>query len=584
MAKQEQESKPVILAIDDEQEELAKLEDELTSRYGSHYEVLCLSSPEEALRILQELVEAGQGIPLVLADQWTNSMTGVELLSIAKSLDAQIKRGLLVSWGSWGDPATAKAIVEAMTLGQIDYYVLKPWQVSDEFFHRTVTAFLHEWARARPHGPGRITIVGNPASRRSHELRNLLSRQRVEHVFLAVDSPEGQELLSRAGVNADRLPVALMNKRATIDPVLMKDEVLIDPSDSKIAGALGLRTQLDRDRSFDVTVIGAGPAGLAAAVYGASEGLRTLVVEKMAVGGQAGSSSLIRNYLGFARGISGSELAAQAYQQAWVFGTTFLMMQGTSSIRAEGGGFVVECSSRNEAWTRAIVLATGMTYRRLGVPALEELIGAGVFYGAATSEAQALRGRRVFVIGGGNSAGQAAIHLAKHATSVSILVRSESLAESMSDYLIKEITASANIEVRKMTQVVDGGGEGHLQYLVVRDGSGSETTEPADALFILIGAVPHTDWLPDEILRDQWGFVLTGPDVPTGSAPSAPTPLLLETSMPGVFAAGDVRHGSVKRVSSAVGEGSMAIRSVHEHLQSGPSPSTPTPRPRHARR
>ena len=549
-------SKPVILAVDDDRAELKRVRDELAGRYGGHYEIRCLSSSEEALRMLGELVEAGRGVPLVLADRSMRDPTGVELLAAAKGLDAGIKRGLLVPWGAWGDEETTEEIVEAMTLGLIDYYVLKPWQSPDEFFHRTVTAFLHEWARTRPHGPARITIIGKAGARRSYEIRDLLSRHRVEHSFHSVDSPEARVLMDRANASAETLPVAIVRN----------GKLLVDPSDTEIADACGLRTHLNTDKSFDVAIIGAGPAGLAAAVYGASEGIRTLVVERGAVGGQAGSSSLIRNYLGFARGISGSELAAQAYQQAWVFGTTFLMTLTTTAIRREEGGFMVALSDGEEAWTKAIVLAIGVSYRRLGVPALEELVGAGVFYGAAASEAQALQGRHVFVVGGGNSAGQAALHLAKHAATVSILVRSDSLAESMSDYLIKEIGAARNIEVRYETRVVDGGGEGRLQSLVLSNESDQVETVPADALFIMIGAQPHTDWLPDEIERDKWGFILTGGDL-TESRSSATGPLLLETSMFGVFAAGDVRSGSVKRVASAVGEGSIAIRSVHEHLQ-----------------
>jgi len=549
-------SRPVILAVDDDKVELGRVKEELASRYGGHYEVSCMNSSDGALRLLGELVEAGRPIALVLADRSMQAPSGVELLAAAKALDAGIKRGLLVPWGAWGEEEATEEIVEAMTLGLIDYYVLKPWQSPDEFFHRTVTAFLHEWARNRPFGPARITIVGRSGARRSYEIRDLLSRHRVEHTFHPVDSPEGRALMSQANASADALPVAIVRN----------GKVLVDPSDTEIADACGLRTHLDADKSFDVVVVGAGPAGLAAAVYGASEGIRTLVVERGAVGGQAGSSSLIRNYLGFARGISGSELAAQAYQQAWVFGTTFLMTQTTTTIRRQGGGFVVALSNGEEAWTKAIVLATGVSYRRLGVPALEELVGTGVFYGAAASEAQALQGRHVFVVGGGNSAGQAAIHLAKHASTVSILVRSESLAESMSDYLIKEIGAVRNIEVRFGTRVVDGGGEGRLQSLVLGNASDHNERVPADALFIMIGAEPHTDWLPAEIERDKWGFILTGRDVLEGKA-TPDRPLLQETSMLGVFAAGDVRYGSIKRVASAVGEGSIAIRSVHEHLQ-----------------
>jgi thioredoxin reductase (NADPH) len=334
-----------------------------------------------------------------------------------------------------------------------------------------------------------------------------------------------------------------------------------------MAAACGLKTRLEEGETFGVVVIGSGPAGLAAALYGASEGIKTLVVERGVVGGQAGSSSMIRNYLGFARGISGSELAAQAYQQAWVFGATFLMTQEVIAIERSDHGFLVTLSQGQRVATTAVVLANGVSYRRLGVKPLEDLLGAGVFYGAAASEAPALKGRRVFIIGGGNSAGQAAIHLGKHAASVTIVVRRGSLAESMSDYLIKEVGAAGNLDVRFRSQVVDGGGDSRLQHLVLRDlDSGIDQRVDADALFIMIGAEPHTNWLPSEIVRDRWGFVLTGDDVPLAIRSIPGRPLPLETSMLGVFAAGDVRYGSIKRVASAVGEGSAAIRSLHEYL------------------
>jgi thioredoxin reductase (NADPH) len=550
------EDRSVILAVDDDQGDLVRISDELSTRYGRHYEVRCTSSPTEAADTLRSLVEAGRNVALVLADQWMPSMTGVELLAVAKGLDSDIKRGLLVSWGAWGDEATAKAIVEAMTFGGIDYYVLKPWRVADEFFHRTVTSFLHEWARNKPLGIARVILVGQERSRRSYELRNFLSRHRIEHSFYPADSPEGRTVLE--DLDTVELPVA-----QTLD-----GKTLVNPTDAEIAAACGLKTHLEGEETFGAVVIGSGPAGLAAAVYGASEGIKTLVVERGVVGGQAGSSSMIRNYLGFARGISGSELAAQAYQQAWVFGTTFLMTQEVTAIERGAGGLVVTLSGGQRVATTAIVLANGVSYRRLGVQPLEDLVGAGVFYGAAASEAHALKGRPVFIVGGGNSAGQAAIHLAKHAASVDIVVRSASLAEGMSDYLIKEIEAASNLAVRLRSQVVDGGGDGRLEHLVLRDlDSGVEERLEADALFIMIGAQPHTDWLPDEIERDHWGFVLTGDDVSSGSGSSPDRPLPLETSMLGVFAAGDVRHGSIKRVASAVGEGSAAIRSVHEHLR-----------------
>ena len=550
------EERPVILAVDDHADDLKLISEELITRYGHHYEVMCSSSIEGAIT-LRELIDAGRNIALVLADKGTPPVTGVELLVAAKEFDSDIKRGLLVRWGDWGDESTAKTIVDAMTFGEIDYYVLKPWRSPDEYFHRTVTAFLHEWVRNRSVGIARVTLVGLEGSRRSFELRNFLSRHRIEHIFLVADSPEGREELQ--GHDSAVLPIA-----KTLD-----GKTLVNPTDAEMAEACGLKTRLEEGETFGAVVIGSGPAGLAAALYGASEGIKTLVVEREVVGGQAGSSSMIRNYLGFARGISGSELVAQAYQQAWVFGTTFLMTKEVVSIARQGDGFVVKLSGGQETSTTSIVLANGVSYRRLGIPALEELVGAGVFYGAAASEAHALRGRRVFIVGGGNSAGQAAIHLAKHSASVSIVVRSGSLADSMSDYLIKEVGAAPNLDVRLRSQVVEGGGEGRLQYLVLRNmDSGLDQRVHADALFIMIGAEPHTDWLPAEIKRDRWGFILTGEDVPPQIRARPGRPLPLETSMLGVFAAGDVRHGSIKRVASAVGEGSAAIRSLHDHLDS----------------
>ncbi|MGH2774463.1 MAG: FAD-dependent oxidoreductase [Actinomycetota bacterium] len=550
------EDQPVILVVDRDQDDLARISDELHTRYGGHYEVMCMSSVSEGADALSDLTNAGRNVALVLADKGAPPMTGVELLKVAKGLDSETKRGLLVPWGAWGDEATAKAIVDAMTFGEIDYYVLKPWRSPDEFFHKTVTAFLHEWARNKPLGEVRVTLVGKESSRRSYDLRNFLSRHRIEHVFYLAESPDGRAFLKDRHDAA--LPVAVTHG----------GEFLENPTDAAMAEACGLKTHLDGNETFGAVVIGSGPAGLAAAVYGASEGIKTLVVERGVVGGQAGSSSMIRNYLGFARGISGSELAAQAYQQAWVFGTTFLMMQEVTAIERGGAGLVVTLSGGQQVGTTAIVLANGVSYRRLGVKPLEDLVGAGVFYGAAASEAHALRGRRVFIVGGGNSAGQAAIHLAKHAASVSIVVRSQSLVETMSDYLIKEVEAAPNLDVRLRSQVVDGGGDGRLQHLVLSDlDSGVDERVEADALFIMIGAEPYTDWLPDEIERDRWGFVLTGDDVSHAPGSSPDRPLPLETSMLGVFAAGDVRHGSIKRVASAVGEGSAAIRSVHEHLR-----------------
>ena len=379
-----------------------------------------------------------------------------------------------------------------------------------------------------------------------------------------VGGPEGQRLLEEAGAAGTALPVVLMSD----------GRVLAAPARTEVAAALGVATR-PSDGRYDVTVIGAGPAGLAAAVYGASEGLSTVVLEPEALGGQAGTSSLIRNYLGFPSGVSGGELALRAYNQAFSFGAEYVYGSPACGLRPEGPELVVTMADGSEVRSRAVVVATGMAYRRLGVPALDALTGAGVFYGAAASEAKAMKDRHVFVVGGANSAGQAAIHLARYAAQVTVLVRGRSLADSMSEYLIREIESAPNITVRCRVAVTGGAGQGRLERLTLTGTeSGAAETVDAGALFVLIGAEPRTQWLPGAVRRDQSGFVLTGTDLlqdgrPDQEWPLRRMPMFLESSLPGVFAVGDVRHGSVKRVAAAVGEGSTAIRLVHDHLRAG---------------
>jgi len=403
--------------------------------------------------------------------------------------------------------------------------------------------------------------VGEEWAPQSHELRELLGRNGVPFGFYAAGSPDGQRLLEEAGAAGKALPVAVMPD----------GRVLPAPSPTEVAEALGMATRPPGD-CYDVTVIGAGPAGLAAAVYGASEGLSTVVLEPEAIGGQAGTSSLIRNYLGFPSGVSGGDLAVRAYNQAFSFGAEYVYGNPARGLRPEGAQLVVTMADGSEARSRAVVIATGMAYRRLGIPALDELTGAGVFYGAAASEAKAMKDRHVFVVGGANSAGQAAIHLARYATQVTVLVRGRSLANSMSDYLIREIESAPNVTVRCRVAVTGGAGQGRLERLTLTDlESGAAETVAAGALFVLIGAEPHTQWLPGAVRRDPSGFLLTGTDLLQDGRVPEPWPLrrqpmLLESSLPGVFAAGDVRHGSVKRVASAVGEGSIAIHLVHRYL------------------
>jgi len=543
----------MLLAVDGDPDALGRVEQELRDRYKSSYRVVGTRRPDEALALLTEVADAGEDVALVLAAQWLPEMTGSELLERVRRLHPQAKRGLLVSWGEWGERQTAEAIFDSMALGRIDYYVLRPATSPDELFHQAISSFLLEWTEAHLIAPHTVRVVADAWAGRAYELRDTLQRCAVPHAFHLSDSEEGRVVLAKSGAGA-RLPLM----------VLPDGRVLSDPTNTEIADATGGWIDPDRDE-FDVVIIGAGPAGLSAAVYGASEGLETLVVDEGGVGGQASSSSLIRNYLGFPRGVSGRRLAEQAYEQAWVFGGYFVHMHRVESLSRDGDRLQVTLAGGRRISARAMILATGAAYRRLGVPALETLSGAGVFYGGPASEAPAMAGKDAYIVGGANSAGQAALHLARYARRVTFVVRAQSLRAGMSDYLVKEVEATPNVEVRVGCEVVGGGGDGRLEYLVLGEGAtGEEETVTADGLFVLIGARPQTDWLPSEIARDRHGFLLTGPDLTDDHGwPLDRRPLRLETSMPGVFAAGDVRHGSVKRVASAVGEGSIAIQLVH---------------------
>jgi len=557
-------NKPVLLVVEDNPEDLDRIARELGKRYGADYRVVCESSTEAGMRKLRECEAADEDVALVLADQWVQKMTGAEFLARARHVYPTAKRVMLVSQG---DATIRKPLLRSTALGQIDYYVGKPWRSPDEQFHRVITEFLDEWTSVHRPGFVALRIVGEGWSARSHEIKDLWSRSRVPLEFHAADSEEGKQLLARWSVGSDRLPVV----------VIFDQHVLVDPSNAEMVDAFaksvpfGMNIRSDQ-RRFELVIVGAGPAGLAAAVYGASEGLDTLVVDRETFGGQAGTSSLIRNYLGFSRGISGQELAAQAYTQAWLFGASFDFARHAKGLHCAGKELVVTLSDGTEVAGRTVLIATGVFYRRLGVPSLEALQGAGVFYGAAVTEAQATEGREVHVVGGGNSAGQAVMHLSKYASKVTLLVRGPSLAASMSEYLITEIEAAENIEVRFNTSVIDGGGKGRLEYLALKNTvSGSTETARTAALFVLIGAEPHTGWLPESIIRDRSGYVVTGQDLSSDGHlhegwPLERSPMVLETSVPGVFAAGDVRHGSIKRVASAVGEGSVTVPLIHSYL------------------
>jgi thioredoxin reductase (NADPH) len=552
--------RPVIIAVDDDPSSIGHISTELERRYDRDYQILFSTSAWEAVELLERMQRSGDRVALVLADQWMPELTGPELLALVPDLHPQAKRALLVGWGDWGDEPTADAIREAMALGRIDYYALKPWKSPDEYFHRTVSEFLHEWSRADASVPQEINVVADPWSPRAHEIRNLLTRNGVPHVFHPNNSPDGEAVLRQAGQAGATKPVVVM----------LDGRTFVDPSNAELARGYGAMTELEGRREFDVVIVGAGPAGLAAAVYASSEGLRALVVERESIGGQAGSSARIRNYLGFARGVSGAELAQRAYQQAWVFGTTFLLMREVTELRAEGDDHVLAVSDGSEVRAHAVILAMGVSYRRLDIPALERLHGSGVFYGSSPSEAARFTGGQVYVVGGGNSAGQAAVHLSRYAERVTLVVRAATLASSMSQYLRNEIEAIPCIDVRLSTEVVDGTGEGRLEALTLRT-AGTTSAVPADALFMLIGARPHTEWLPADVARDGQGYLVTGIDVARDAAAAGwrleRPPLVFETSVPGVFAVGDIRAQSVKRVASAVGEGSVVMQQVHQYLE-----------------
>ena len=553
--------KPVILAVDDDLSSIGHISGELQRRYDRDYRVVFETSSTAALEQLERMAERGERVALVMADQWMPDLTGAALLSRVKEIHPQTKRALLIGWGDWADEATADAVRAAIATGCVDYYVLKPWKSPDELFHRAVTEYLHEWSREDASTPHELTIVAPRLAPRGHELRDLLTHNRVPHVFLTPDSVDGASLLERSGHPRTDVPVVVLNDGKT----------LVDPSDREVVEAYGVMTRLSPGADFDVAIVGAGPAGLAAAVYASSEGLRALVIERRAIGGQAGSSSMIRNYLGFSRGVAGNDLTQRAYQQAWVFGTQFLLTHEAACVRCGYDTHVIDLKDGEEVRAGAVILAMGVTYRTLDIPALQALKGSGVYYGASPSEGPQFAGGRVYLVGAGNSAGQAAIHIAKFAERCALVVRGESLEKSMSTYLIHEIEASSNIDVLLRTEVVDGRGDTQLEGLTLRGADGSTTDVDADALFVLIGAQPHTDWLPPEIARDQHGFVVTGADLSHDRLLDdwtlARVPYPFETSFPGVFAVGDIRSRSVKRVASAVGEGSVVIQHVHKYFQ-----------------
>ena len=550
------------MGVDDQPESRDRLRAELVGRYGHDYRVVIESSPVDALATLRALHAGNEPIAVVMASLWMSEMNGCDMLSAVRDILPRTKRAVLIPFGGWGDEATAEAIRTGVANGCIDYYLLKPWKAPDEAFHRTLGEFLHEWSRIYEGYPNEIIVLAERGSPRGHELCSLLTRNGIPHHYVPSDSPDGESRLAALGLAGRREPIV----------TVIGGTVLVDPSNRELAKSYGIATSLVGSPEVDVAIIGAGPAGLAAAVYGSSEGLDTIVIEREAIGGQAGSSAMIRNYLGFARGISGAELAQRAYQQAWVFGTRFLTMREITVLECGRRFHSLTTSDGEQLRARAVVLAMGVTYTRLGLPALEQLLGRGVFYGASPAEAKQVEGARVFLVGAGNSAGQAAMHLAKWAREVTMVVRSDSLAKTMSAYLIHEIAAAKNVSVRLRTRIVDGSGAQALESLTLaNDAAGTTEVVKADALFVLIGARPRTSWLPRDIKVDGHGFVITGTDLTHEKLlddwPLVRTPQLYETSVPGIFAAGDVRSHSLKRVASSAGEGAGVIREIHHYLE-----------------
>jgi thioredoxin reductase (NADPH) len=553
----------VILIISDHERQREELTADLEHRFGNDYEVRACGSPaaDDALR---PVIPEGTHMAAVIVavDLPASGRSGVDVLRRVRSQHPTARRILLVDRGRWHD----HPVREAMVLGEVDSYLFVPWSPRERWLYQPMSEYLADWSQTQPPELISVTVVGEQWEERSHHLRDLLSRALLPYEFLPATSDAGRSVLATAGEDGTRLPIVRFRSGL----------VLVEPTDGEILDALGFRAE-PVDLTCDVAIVGGGPSGLSAAVYAASEGLRTVVVEPSMPGGQAGASSMIRNYLGFPRGISGAQLTNRALEQAWLFGAEFLLARQAVSLAADGDARVVTTDTGDVLRARTVVIATGVSWRRLRVPALERLVGSGVFYGAAAAEADAMTGRPVFVVGGGNSAGQAALHLARSAAQVTIVIRRSSLAETMSDYLVREIEADPAIVVRPQTEIVDGGGDGRLEHLVLRSRrTGEESSVQAAALFVMIGAEPRTDWLAGVLARDDEGYLLTGADAlrargGTGqeqgdAARRRRTPGFVETSLPGVFAAGDVRHGATKRVSSSVGSGAIAIQLVHDYL------------------
>lgn len=552
-------AKPILLTVDDDPDVLRAIERDLRTQYGAEYRVISSDSPLGALDLLKGLKVRNDGVALLLADQRMPHMDGVGFLQAARQLFPNAKRALLTAY------ADTNAAISAINQANIDYFFMKPWDPPAEHLYPQLDDLLDDWqASYRPAFQG-IRVLGTRWSPRSYELRDFLARSHVPYqwidVELSVNDPETKLLLEALGPDATELPVVLFPDGAK----------LLNGVPAEVAQKVGLRTRAETS-FYDLAIVGGGPAGLAAAVYGASEGLHTVIVEREAPGGQAGMSSRIENYLGFPSGLSGGDLARRAVVQARRFGVEILAPQTVVNMRTEGSYRIIKLADDSEISCHALMIATGVQWRRLEAPGIDRLQGAGVYYGGGTTEALSCKGEMVYVVGGANSAGQAAMNFSKYAERVVILVRGDSLSSTMSQYLIDQIKETPNIQLWTHAAVAEVHGDTHLEEVSVLCSDTNKVERvPASSMFIFIGALPRTDWLGDAIERDDRGFILTGSDLmQSGERPKKWTldrdPFLLETNVPGVFAVGDVRHGSVKRVASGVGEGSVAVQFIHQYL------------------